>query len=46
MALVLALTVGTAIAVAQLVKEEPDAGTADRVQEQSQVPAKDSGGRQ
>ena len=46
MALILALSVGTAIAVAQLVKEEPDVGTADKVQEQSQVLAKDSGGRQ
>ncbi len=41
-ALVLAMSVGTAIAVAQLVKNEPDVGTADKVQEQSQVPAKDS----
>ena len=41
-ALVLAMSVGTAIAVAQLVKNEPNFGTADKVQEQSQVSAKDS----
>jgi hypothetical protein len=45
MALVLALSVGTAIAVAQFMKEEPTVGTADTAQEQSQVPANDSGGR-
>ena len=46
LALALAMSAGTAIAVAQLVKEEPDVGIADKVQEQSQVPAKGSGGQQ
>ena len=35
MALVLAMSAGTAIAVAQLVKEEPAVGTAVKVKEQS-----------
>jgi hypothetical protein len=46
LALILALSVGTAIAVAQFVNEEPAVGTADKVQNQSQVPAKDLRGRQ